>query len=540
MRIWAACVWLLSGVVFWGGCGRRDPYAGKKIFRYNEPAGITSLDPAYASNLPNIQAVLQLYNGLVKMDDSLRIRPSLAKRWYIDPGGREYTFHLRTDVFFHDDACFPGGNGRKMVAQDVVFSLQRLSVTGSGAWIMTSVAGESGDKSIRAVDDSTVMIELKAPYRQFLQLLANPHCGILAPESVTAYGADVGFHPVGTGPFFLIRWVENEKMVLRKNERYFMTDKGQRLPYLDGISISFLKDKQTAFLDFAEGKTDFISGIDPAYKDQLVTPLGMLKPHWENEVNMYRCPYLLTEYLGINMERSSGTALENRHVRMALSYALDRGKILRNVRNGIGIPALQGIVPPGIPVYKSAAGDITWTENKDSVITCLHRAGYKSPHDVGRFILVTDVAYSDIATVIANQWRNAGFDCELEVNDRPTLRSKMSKGTILFFRASWIADYPDAENFMALFYRANFAPDGPNYTRYSSPVVDRYYEQLRDPLLPDSLSAIYRNRIDSAIRSDVPVIPLFYDEVVRFARKNIQGVEPNPLNYLFLEKVKKE
>lgn len=539
MRLQAACIWILSGVIFWGSCGRRNLYAEKKIFRYNEPAGITSLDPAYASNLPNIQAVLQLYNGLVKMDDSLRIQPSLAQQWYIDSSGRQYTFHLRTDVFFHDDACFPGGKGRKLVAQDVVFSLQRLSVTGPGAWIMTSVAGENTDKKIRAVDDSTVVIELKNPYRQFLQLLANPHCGILAPESVTRYGTDVGFHPVGSGPFFLIRWVENEKMILRKNERYFMTDHGQRLPYLDGIAISFLRDKQTAFLDFAEGKTDFISGIDPAYKDQLITPLGMLKPQWEKDVTMYRCPYLLTEYLGINMEMAPGSALENRYVRMALSYALDRGKILRNVRNGIGIPALQGIVPPGIPVYDKTAG-ITWTENKDSVLSCLQRAGYKSPRDIGRFTLVTDVAYSDIATVIANQWKNAGFDCELEVNDRPTLRSKMSKGTILFFRASWIADYPDAENFMALFYHANFAPDGPNYTRYTSPVADRCYEQLRDPLLPDSLASIYKTRIDSAIRSDVPVIPLFYDEVVRFTRKNIKGLEPNPLNYLFLEKVRKE
>ena len=135
----------------------------KTVFRYNESAGITSLDPAFARNQANIWAVNQLYTGLVQLDSSLGIQPSIARDWEISEDGKTYTFHLREDVFFHDDACFSNGKGRQVTAHDVEFSLKRLAdpkLASPGAWVMGYVAVKEGYPDIRVLNDSTLSIHL--------------------------------------------------------------------------------------------------------------------------------------------------------------------------------------------------------------------------------------------------------------------------------------------------------------------------------------------------------------------------------------------
>jgi len=174
---------------------------GKKIFRYNESAGITSLDPAFSRNVENIWACNQLYNGLVQMNDNLKINPCIAKSWEISEDGKTYTFHLRTDVKFHNHPLFKDSIGRKVVAQDFVYSFNRIidsRVASPGAWIFNNIAflEEHHFKAFEAINDSTLKIYLSKPFPPFLSILTMQYCSVVCSEIVDYYKNDYGNHPV--------------------------------------------------------------------------------------------------------------------------------------------------------------------------------------------------------------------------------------------------------------------------------------------------------------------------------------------------------
>lgn len=148
-------------------CSNRSDYADKMIFRYNESAGITSLDPAYSRNLENLWACNMLFNSLVEVDDSLNVRPALAKSWSIDSSGTCYRFVLRGDVYFHSNPCFPDTIGRRLVAADVVYSFDRIrsaKTSSPGGWVFSNVAAID---PFAAIGDSVVEINLKQAFPPF-------------------------------------------------------------------------------------------------------------------------------------------------------------------------------------------------------------------------------------------------------------------------------------------------------------------------------------------------------------------------------------
>ena len=165
-------VLLVCCTILSAGCGekkRKKLSEGKTVFRYNQAAGITSLDPAYCRNLENIWAVNQVFNGLVQMDAQLNVQPCIAKNWEIDSTGTVYTFHLRDDVYFHDHKLFEEGKGRKVVAQDFVNSFLRLTnpdFASPGAWIFNYVvrSEESYYLGFVAEDEVTLKIFLEEPF----------------------------------------------------------------------------------------------------------------------------------------------------------------------------------------------------------------------------------------------------------------------------------------------------------------------------------------------------------------------------------------
>ena len=192
------------------------------IFHYNEFNGITSLDPAFAKSQSTMWAAHQLYNTLVEIDDSLHIVPSVAKNWDISDDKTVYTFHLRTDVFFHDDAAFANNKGRKLIAEDVVYSFNRIldkQLASPGAWIFNRKVDSI--QPFKAIDDSTVQLKLLRPYNPILGIISMQYCSIVAKEAVEKYGTDFRRHPVGSGPFQFVDWEEGQALVLKRNEHYF-------------------------------------------------------------------------------------------------------------------------------------------------------------------------------------------------------------------------------------------------------------------------------------------------------------------------------
>ena len=349
-------IFILSAGIFSTACHSVST-SDKKTFRYNEPTGIASLDPVFAKNQSVIWPVHQLYNTLVQTDANLNIVPSLAKSWDISGDKKTYHFHLRRDVYFHDNEVFPGGRGRLLTAADIVFSLSRLldkKTASSGAWIFNQRI--SGVESFLAPDDSTFELRLLTPFHPMLGLLSMQYCSIVPHEVVDKYGKDFRSHPCGTGPFQFRSWEEGQDLILVKNEHYFEKDSaGNSLPYLDAVKISFFDNRATEFLLLQQGRLDFMNDIDPSFKDEVLNKKGELKKDWVGRIQLSKSPYLNTEYLGIVVDSSlpavKASPLRLLKIRQAINYGFDRRKMMMYLRNSIGTPAESGFIPPGLPSF---------------------------------------------------------------------------------------------------------------------------------------------------------------------------------------------
>lgn len=526
-------------------CGNRpEELEGKTVFRYNESAGITSLDPAFARNQANIWAVNQLFNGLVQLDSNLLVQPCIAKSWEVSEDGMIYTFTLRNDVYFHDNVCFAEGKGRKVTSEDVVYSLHRLTdptIASPGAWALSSVSENAGKPDISAPNDSIVVIKMKYPFPPFPGLLGMQYCSVVPREAVEYYGENFRNSPVGTGPFYFKMWKEGVKLVLLRNDNYFEYNGADRLPYLDAVAVSFIIDKQTAFLEFVKGNLDFISGLDASYKDELLTASGMLNPKYNEKIKMHSQPYLNTEYLGFIYDSLNPlintSALKDVNVRKAINMGFDRKKMIRYLRNNIGEPGTKGMIPAGMPGYNHYK-NYGYDYNPSEARRLLAKAGFPDGKGMGPVVLSTNASYLDICQFIQSELSKIGIELKIDVSPPATLKENIAQSRIPFFRGSWIADYPDAENYLSLFYSGNFTPQGPNYTLYNNPAFDRLFLEASS-ITHDSLRFEAYTRLDSIIMQDAPVVVLFYDRVLRFTRSGISGLGSNPMNLLVLKHVKK-
>lgn len=501
------------------------------VFRYNEHSDITSLDPAFARDQRNIWAVHQMYNTLVSLDNELKIQPEIAKSWEISENGKEYIFKLRNDVHFHRSEIFGKNSKHLLNANDVKFSLKRLTdraLASPGSWIMKEV------DSIQVIDDYTLKIVLKKNFPAFLGILSMKYCSVI-PEEVNTGKINFRTHPIGTGPFRFKRWIPQEKLVFRKNDDYFEKDSsGQQLPYLEAIAITFLPDKQSEFMQFIQGNLDFMSGLDASYKDELLNAEGRLKDRYKNRIDIDKSPYLNTEYIGFYLGDNS-LEINNTNLRKALNYGFDRRKMIKYLRNGIGIPAENGFIPKGLPGFQEIEGYSYQPEKAKKLLReYVETTGNKNPE----ITITTNPSYLDLIGFIQSELKNIGIKVNIDVLPPSTLRQQRSSGQLEAFRASWIADYPDAQNYLSLFYSENKSPNGPNYTHFESKLYDSLYNLALSEVDDNHRTALYK-KLDSLIIDNAAIIPLFYDEVVRFKQNNIKGLGINPTNLLDLKKVKK-
>ncbi len=510
----------------------------RKIFHFNISAGLTSLDPAFSKDQATMWCDNQIFNGLVQIDQNLNVQPCIAKSWTISEDGLHYEFILRNDVYFQDHNKFPNGKGRKVIASDFVYSFRRLidsTVASTGSWLFTDKVDLQ--KPFEAINDSTFRINLRVPFHPMLGMLTLQYCSVVPQEIVEFYGKDFRSHPVGTGPFQVVRWEESNVLILKRNEHYFETDSsGAKLPYLTGVRISFIADKGTEFLQFSQGHLDFMTGIDIAYKDKLLTRTGELQDEWKKEVNFEKMPYLNTEYLGISMAKQQFAALKNKKVRQAINYAIDRKKMIAYLRNGIGASAESGMIPKGVPCFDEQAVK-GYSYDPEKARKLLIEAGFPNGKGIGPIKIYSNPTYQDLITNIANELQNIGITVQIENTPATFLREAMRKNEVEFFRASWIGDYPDGENYLALFYSKNGAP--PNYTFFKNAQYDQLYEAAMKETDPGKVCSLY-HQMEAIIIDEAPVVPLFYDEVTRFTHKNVKGMLPNAMNMVILKNVKLE
>jgi peptide/nickel transport system substrate-binding protein len=250
---------------------------------------------------------------------------------------------------------------------------------------------------------------------------------------------------------------------------------------------------------------------------------------------MIRGPYLNTEYLGFYLD-SKSHEIQSELIRKAINYGFDRKKMMIYLRNGIGNPANGGFIPIGLPGHEESIGFTYQPEKAKQLVEQFKKeSGISNPE----ITLTTTNNYLSFCEFIQQELKKTGLTINVDVMPEATLRSGRSNGKIDMFRSSWVADYLDAENYLSIFYSKNFAPKGSNYFHFKNELVDSLYNKAFTITNIEERKHLYTT-MDSLAMDKAIMVPLFYDEVVRFTRKNVKGLGINPINLLDFKKVKKE
>jgi oligopeptide transport system substrate-binding protein len=515
------------------------------IFRYNELGVISSLDPVAASSFENIWAVNQLFNGLVQMDDSILVRPCISKRWELSADGLKYTFHLRDDVYFHDHELFPDGKGRKVLASDFAYSFERLfnkSLSKAGDLIDYFDRNPAdGKKGYTVIDDSTFLVTVKRPFPAFLGILTMKFFSVVPHEVADHFKSDFSRNPVGTGPFCFKVWKEGQKLLLIKNNNYFEKESGHSIPYLDAVSVSFIHDRESAWLNFLKGNIDMISGFDAFNAKEVLTSSGELKSIYKNRFLLQSQPFLKTDYLGFLIDdylpEVKNSPFRIKALRQAINFGIDREEMIKYLRNNIGTPAINGFVPAGLPNYDNSKVN-GYGYNPEKAKQLMYLAGFPDGKGLPEMSMYTTKQYLDLAEHIRFQLAQIGIKILINVVEDGAFRDGVANSKMSFFRKSWIGDFPDPINFLALFYSKNWSPNGSNYTHFRNARYDMLYEKVLSEQNDTLRRSLYYD-MERIIVEEAPVVPLYHDRVIRLVQNNITGLNVNTMNMLNLKTVKK-
>ncbi len=504
----------------------------KSVLRYNEMASITSLDPIYANTQSNIWATSQIFNTLVEIDNNMDIIPSIAKDWFISDNGLKYTFILEDSIYYHKSECFGQDSTRLLVASDFINSITRIKNKQNispGYWVLDYL---DLDK-IHSVNDTLLEINLSKPFPGLLGLLTMNYFSFVPIEAVNYYGIEFSKNPIGTGPFIFKSWHQNEKIILLKNTNYFEFENGIRLPYLDAVSISFVSQQESVFMNFMLGKFDFLSGLESNLKDNILSHDGDLLEKYKDKFYLLSSPFLNTEYLGIHIPRAIETKspLMFKNFRKALNHSFDRKKMIKYLRNDLVIPGNKGIVHPVLSNCYDIRG---FHYSPDSVRSLLKDV----PDFKEKIIINTTQDYLDICEFIRHSAEDFGIKIDIEISSPSVHRELVSSSQASCFRASWIADYPDPENYLSLFCSDNKSPKGPNYTHFSNQLFDSLYQESLFEINYIKRCELFR-KMEGILIEESVLVPLYYDYSIRVVSNKISGMSINSMNRLSLKKVKK-
>ena len=528
---WA--IGLVLGIGCTLGCAPRNE-AGRDVFTYNASDGIRSLDPAKATDLETMWVVDQLYEGLLEFDTALRVVPALAETWSVSEDGREYRFRLR-DAAFHD--------GTPVTSRDVVASFERLRDPAEalpGRWVIEGLAPDGA----KAISPDSVELHLSAPNPVFASLLATPQASVLRAGGRKA---NPDREDLGTGPFVLRGWLPETALVLHANRAYWMVDDaGRPLPRLEGVRVEFNREEGAEMLGFQQGRYDFVSAPSATWLDLFFDEERAWRQEWEGRFDAHVTAYLKTDYIGWLVDAASldaiGVPAIHPDVRRALSLALDREALVREWRAGGARPAV-GFVPPGMPGFSADERPTLegLNHNPAEARKLLARRGIGTEpplQTLTGLTLGTKPATADLAAALQHTWSEFGVEVDIDVAPSAMDAERVAKGQVPAFRKSWLADYPDAENFLGLFDATRWAPNGPNYTHYATPKADSLLAAA-SRALPGPRREETLRELEQHVMQSMPVIPLWHDEVLHLVSSEWSGWRISPINRLDLRHVRR-
>lgn len=515
---------LLTGALLLtlSGCGRGSDAAGRREIHLGTSSQVRTLDPALAGDLASSNMAGALFDTLLQYHYTQRpytLIPSMAAAMpEVRDEGATWLFTLRDDLCFVPDACF-GPNGgtleaRKVRSSDVVFSFLRLAdarlhsplywmwrgkVRGIGDFYQaTAAADDGGDPfalyqtgaaGFEVIDDTHFAIHLERPDPRFLYNLAIPSTGIVSEKAARFYGNHaLAEHPVGSGPFALERYRRDYEIVLARNPEYRPeyfaeaenpADRTRRLPLADRIVCSNIRQGLSAWLLFLQGELE-LSVLNKDNADLAVGGSELAPALRERGIELITHADFEVQYVGFNF--ADPVLGSNPKLREALSLAYN---IPRRIElfNHLAVPA-AGPVPPNVAGGDAGLAAKTNRFDPEKARKLLREAGYPDGIDpaTGEALELdfdlpgTTTLHRQLGEMTAAEWGRLGLKIRVNLNNGPRFYQKLRQGKMQIFRLSWVGDYPDAENFLQLFYGPNAG--GCNRVFYRDAKFDRMFETV--------------------------------------------------------------
>lgn len=536
---------LASVVSFQSGCTKKSKMDSANTLNLATGAKIKGLDPAFADDLYSGNEVGRVYEGLLEYHYLKRpyaLKPSLAESMpEVSADGKTYTFKLKKGVLFQDDVSFKAtsGKGREMTAEDVIYSWKRLAdpkIASSGWWIFegkiagldawrdeSSKAGTTDYskkvEGLTAVDPYTLQIKLNQRSAQFPYFVAMSFAVVVPKEAVEHYGKEFLNHPVGTGPFKLesfngaskIVWVKNPTF---RNETYpsegeagdkeagLLADAGKKLPLSDKIIVHIHEESQPAWLNFMAGKID-MSAIPKDNFDQAIKGKELTPELKQKNVQLHISPGLDVTHESFNMTHP--LMGKNKLLRQALSLAHDPAPVVEKFYNGRAIPA-QGPIPPQLSGYDAEYKNAYRQYDLAKAKELLAKAGY--PEGKGlppiEYNTTSNSTSRQMTEYLQMQFKQLGVELKVNTFSWPEFQASVKNRRGMMWGFAWGADYPDAENFLQLFYSKNASP-GPNDSNYTNPEFDALYEKSLTMTDTPERTELYRQMV-KMLAEDAPWI----------------------------------
>jgi len=512
---------ILSGCIFKQATSAPAGQTGQGVLNLYSIDPLT-LDPAIASEMSSHEYISQIYSGLLKTGDNLELVPDIATGMpEISPDGLTYTFHLRHDVTFH--------NGRKVTASDFKYSWERAADPRTGSQTAATylgdivgvkdvLAGKVRDISgVRVIDDYTLEVKIDAPKSYFLYKLTYPTSFVVDKNNVSS-GSGWWRNPVGTGPFKLKQWIQNQALILERNDAYY----GEK-PAISQVRYQFYSGLPVDL--YEKGQID-VTYVSTPYIDKVMDKSGPFYP------DLKISPELSFSYLGFNCTRPP---FNDVNVRRAFSLAVDKDKIIYLIYRDM-VQKADGILPPDIPGYNPGLKGLGFDVAKAREY--LRLAAYPDAASLPPITLTTSGyggAVSPVLEALVYQWKqNLGVDVKIRQLEPESfyynIRNEIDE---IFDIGGWIADYAHPQDFIDILFHSNAEN---NYGGYSNQEVDALIEAANREANTNKSFAFYQ-QAEQKIVDDAACLPLTFGKNYYLVKPYVKGYRLNPLGLVALENV---
>ncbi len=494
------------------------PTEGNTLYLYGiDPL---TLDPAVSGEMTSHEYIMQLFSGLVCLDDNLEPAPDIAQSWQVSNDGRTYTFYLRRDVRFH--------NGREVKAEDFKYSWQRACDPDTGSLTAATylgdivgvkevLAGESKEISgVRVIDDYILQVTIDAPKSYFLSKLTYPTAFVVDRANVES-GGEWWRQPNGTGPFKLAQWDENSLLVLEKNELYYgeLAKVNFVVFYLwGGVPMNM----------YETGEID-VAGVSIYYVDKVTDEAGPF--HQElvivSELSFY--------YIGFDFTKPP---FDDVNIRHAFTQAIDKDKLVSLVFRGMVQPA-DGILPPGMPGFNKDLSGLSYdvTEARELIKASNYGDVSKLPP-----ITITTMGWGGLISpgleAIISEWRNnLGVEVKVRQLEPQRFLYHLRQEKDEMFYIGWVADYPHPQDFLDVLFHSD--ADN-NYGEYSSPELDALLE-MAGVEQDNKLSLALYQQAEQKLVDDAACLPLWFGQNYVLVKSYVKGYNLSPQGLAMLNSV---